>query len=112
MTNEPHNGAPRVETSPAPAQTLPILITQLGETLEPSDEPEELRLKRQIATLDHVFNILMHDKVLTNLNCRHEHLPQGWLDYALRLQKQCADTHKALTASAYMNALTPPPREK
>ena len=108
----PQNPPKRPDTSHSNKKAPPFaaLGAALAQSLVPDDKGEDM-LRRQMQTLDTLFTHTIHDYT-GSAEPPTGHGQTHRLGFALRVQKQCIDTVKALSAMGYLEALsmsvTPP----
>lgn len=103
MTNDIQNPDP----SPTPTrQALADLKESLTESLRVNGYDAAL-LARQAELLDRVFDLSLckAQGLLENYHAHGTEAAQNWLQFALRAQKQCADSMKARATIDYMESL-------
>lgn len=88
--------------------TLALLCDCLEDALNTALCGEDA-LQRQAHILDQVFHTLLHD-TLAGARAGHPlSAREETLNLALRIQKQCVETHRTARAMDYMSAITPVP---
>ena len=97
------------DTTPTrPARTDLSPITHALEEALSTSLPPENALQRQAQILDQVFHAVIRDTLAAAQKHGHAlYTRENALSLALRIQKQCADTHRIAAVMDYMGALSP-----
>ncbi|MCB1783935.1 MAG: hypothetical protein KDI13_08050 [Alphaproteobacteria bacterium] len=115
---EKENTPPTTDRIPVPFELPPPpTISEMTENLRFAVQYEGLfndqtLLQRQAEILNTLFTTILDKKICADSKDfgYYTDTTQGWIEVALRIQKQCADTLKARAAIVYMNTIAPPKR--